>query len=445
MAERQPASLLAALPAAPDAEADIAAIQALSDVHFREAAIGSNVVEEVSDGRAHGARQPAAGGDTSVSVGFNNLVDGLLGGRRGSAGADGGVAATLPSGDYMAAKTAAQAQNEPQLMVALLRLCADWLRAPAEPEQGITAGPAGSPGAGAVCTALTALCAWAEGSAEPAGHAEQHVVDAMLELAQTVAAAYAACGGAEPEKAHALSLGGSDVSDEPEQVMVVDLVQRLAGTSWSDPAHSDFCANSHSIAVRAALISGLLRPLASLPPLRDVTAPLQHSDGARAATPAAAAAGVGSLLAPDGSLNWAVARAAADLLDVRAAYAGLGAFFDSSCGSQQSPAAVPQAFIPLVESVDLESLLAAMIVAASQCAVRPVGTVTACESTDDDAKPVASAEKADDAASDSLLGALFADDPDDGVVDDDAGTGQFCLPLPSVDLTPCNALCSDHK
>jgi len=408
----QPTLQPAALPAAPDASVDIAAVQALSDAYFKDAAPGRNVVEEVSTGRAHRAAKPAASSNPSVE--FQNMLDGLLGDRPGSAGADGGDAATVRSEDRMAARTAAQARSEPQLTVQLLRLCADWLRAP--PELVQAAAPREPPGFGAVCTALTVLCAWAESSAEPAGNTEQRTVDAMLQLAQTVAAAYAACGGTEPEQAHApLPLGGGTVSEEPEQVTVVDLVQQLAGILWADPAHSDILAHNHFMAVRGALVSGLLRPLTSLPPLRGAAEESQCSD-------TAAVLGAGSLLASDGSLNWATAQTAADTLDVRAIYAGLGVCYDGPCGSQVSTAAVPRPWMALIQSV--EPLAAAMIVAASRCAVRPAGTGTACGSTDDDAKPPDAAEKTDDAASDSLLGGLFADDPDDGGVDDVAGTEQ---------------------
>ena len=423
VAQRQPKSQPAALPAAPDGTIDIAALQELSDVHFREAAAGSSVMEEVSMGRAHGASQPAASG--TPSVGFDKLLDGLLGGRQGGAGVNGGDAATPRSGDRMAAGTAAQASIEPQLMVKLLRVCADWLRAPAEPEQGSAAASREPPGVGAVCTAVTVLCAWAGRSAEPGGNTEQHTADAMLRLAQTVAAAYAACRGAVPEKAHVLSSGGGDVSAEPEQVAVVDLMQQLASILWADPAHSDVLAHKHFVAVRAALVSGLLRPLTSLPPLRSAAEEPQSSDAASTSAPAAALLGAGSLLASDGSLNWAAAQTAADTLDVRAIYAALGVFLDNTRGTQASPAAVPRPCPALAQSVEIEPLAAAMIVAASRCAVRPAGTVTACESTDDDAMLSDVAEKADDAASDSLLGALFAEDPDDGADDDIAGTEQY--------------------
>ncbi len=423
VARRQPIPPPAALPAAPDANMDIAALQALSNVHFREEAPGRNLMEEVSTGRPHRAAEPAASGDSSVE--FQNMLDGLVGGRPGGAGADVGDAATPRSEDRLAARAAAQASGEPELMVKLLRLCADWLRAPPEPEQGSAPAPREPPGVGAVCTALTVLCVWAGSSAEPAGNTEQHTVDAMLQLAQTVAAAYAACGGAEPDKAHAPSLGGGNVSEETEQVMAVDLVQQLASILWADPAHSDVLAHNHFMAVRGALVSGLLRSLSSLPPLRGAAEESQSSDAACTAAPAAAASGAGSLLASDGSLNWAAAQTAADTLDVRATYAGLGVCYDRPCGSQASPAAVPRPWMALLQSVEIEPLAAAMIVAASRCAVRPAGPVTAPESADNHAKPLDAAETADDAASDSLLGALFAEDPDDGAVDDFAGTEQF--------------------
>ena len=70
---------------------DMAAIQALSDVHFREPASVSTTTEEVSVSRRDGASQPAAGGNPSAD--FAQLLDGLLRDRQGSAGADGSDAA----------------------------------------------------------------------------------------------------------------------------------------------------------------------------------------------------------------------------------------------------------------------------------------------------------------------------------------------------------------
>ena len=415
--QAQPAPQLAASYAAPHAGVDVAGLRVLSDIHFREAAPTSSAEETVWTGSSS-RDEPRQSVRASPSAAYESVLDALLRGRSGSLGEQTGAAGTFGGKDHMATKTATEARREPQLMMRLLRLCAGWLRAASEPQQIATAASQAAPVAETVCEAFAVLCAWADCQTQPAVGTDQHVFDAFLEVTEAVPAACAATkGGTDPQDmtSGGLSLSGGSASSKPERIPAVDLMLRLADRLWCDTAADE---SSRVDAIHAAVASGLLQSLAFLPPLRDEALSSQHGEAASEAGSAAAGPGNMSMLLPDGSLDWAAARAAAESLDVRAVHAGLGILLSSSCASPEAAAAAAQQWVPLAESVTLESLTAAIFAAASRCAVPPAGSFAADQiaSEDVDFQP----EKADD-GSESLLGALFADDPDNGLAEETAG------------------------
>jgi hypothetical protein len=259
-------------------------------------------------------------------------------------------------------------------------------------------------------------------------------LDAVAQAARAVAPAYLAGNGkAAAEQAvpgFPADRADGSTSDEPERITVVDLLLQLVGCLLPDAA-----SDSEAGAILAGLASDLLAPLRSLPQLSSSAAQLQRDEAARAAWDALdREPGVRALLSEDGSMDWHAAQSAAEALDVRAAYAGLGILTGGSGDGQYlgSAAAQRRRSTIFTEVVAAETVAAVLLVSASRCAVAPRIDASAGDETndEDDPPPLAAADGEDADDEEDLLGALFADDPDAGTIEDKAG---MCCPIMNAD------------
>ena len=385
-----------------------------NDLHFQQpsAGAGGSVAGGVSD----------IPGNVTSPGGLDSVLDRLL----SHSSADAALSSSHDAGSSAATQaahlTAAAAQREPQLMLRLLRLCILWLQTAAG--HGRDSGDAVHErlGLSAAVAALEVLCAWASTSPQPAGPADKQLRDALREVVLAVAPAYAAADGnaEQPLSGCRWRRPGSHASDEPEPLTAVVWLLQLMGSVLPDAA-----SDKEIGGLVASLAATLLAPLSHLPSLSSDAAQL-HSSEAECSAEHGSHQGLGdrALLSGDGSMDWNTAQLAAEVLDVRKVYTGLGILTDSSGTGQVFVLAAVQQHcaVPPTDVLEAETVAALMLVAASCCATPPhtdAATGGAAETGNASTLTAADAESGDD--DEGLLGALFAEDTEAGAIDANSG------------------------
>ena len=418
---------LAEHPAAANAGVSVADLRMRRDIHFLDPSSRDLSLIAGPTGSKTGAPESIAG--EAPSGGLDSVLSGLLDHCVNVPDTSSSCSDSRSFAAQSAVATAAQARREPQLLKRLLQLCVLWLQSAAVVEQDGDTAARERPGLSAAASALEVLCAWASAPSAPAEVAEDQLTDTVAQAARAVAPAYlAGKGRADAEQA---LLGFADdrargsASDEPDRMVVAESLLQLVGCLLPDAA-----SDSKAGAIVAALASDLLAPLKSLPQLSSSAAQLQHDKAGHAAENVSdQEPGIRALLSKDGSMDWHTAQSAAEALDVRAAYAGLGILTAGSGSGQHSPSAAEQrrGLIKVTDDVTAETVAAVLLIAASSCATSPRTDAVMREymNCEDAPPPLAAADGESGDDEEDLLGALFADDPDAGAVGDTAG--KLCL------------------